>query len=452
MKKAIIFIICFVLVFAGVPVTGAKAAYNTVLETIGTRSEIILLASLDNGSVIFSKNAGTRVQPASLTKIMTAALVLEKCENLDEIVTVPTYTIRMFDNTDSSNANLKPGEQISVLNLLYCMLVQSANEAAAILADYVSGGIEEFVSLMNARAKQLGCNDTHFINPHGLDEDGQYTTANDILKLAKHALTFPVFETVTETQKYTVPKTNLSEERELTNTNSLMNKGIRDYYFEYAKGIKTGTTSGAGRCVVSKAVKDGYSYLAVVMRAPLTDIDGDGVDENCAFTDCKAVFQWTFENIKLQPVANPNQIIAEVPVRLSWSVDHVKLSPKEEVLALVPAGIDAGGVLVETVENSLPKSVDAPVVKGQVLGKAKVLYAGEEIARVDLVAADAVSRSVVFYAVSLVKKALNTFLFKLFAAIIAAVVAAYAGLVFTVNLKRRKKRKLKVLNYRDIKK
>ena len=450
MKKVLIFIFCMILIVSAVPATVAEASYNRELKTVGHYADVVLVVSLDDGSVIFDLNANMPTPPASLTKIITATLVLQKCKDLNKIVTVPEYTIRLLDNTNSSNAAIKPGEKMSVRNLLYCLLVKSANDAANVLADYTAGSIDGFVKMMNAYVKGLGCKNTHFVNAHGLDADGQLTTANDMSKIVKAALKIPVFVQITSTLKYTVPKTNLSAKRVLISTVSLMNKGIPDYYYPYATGIKTGSTTAAGRCVISRASKDGYSYLAVIMRAPFKDIDKDGVDENCAFIDCKNVFKWTFENIKLRTVVQPAQIVSEVPVKLSWNVDHVQLVPEKEVLALVPSGINAGSVLVQVIRNSLPASISAPVKKGQVIGEARVLYAGTEITRFKLVANEDIGRSAILFAGSMVKAAASTTLFKIFIGLLIFIASAYIGLTIYVNVRKHKRKRLKVLNYRDV--
>ncbi|NLB36077.1 MAG: D-alanyl-D-alanine carboxypeptidase [Clostridiales bacterium] len=455
MKKALILILCVILTLVSIPIPMANASYNSLLEDLDTHAEILLLASLDDGSVIFEKNADMKSSPASLTKIVTAMLVLEKCSNLNDVVKIPEYTIRMFDGLNSSNAGLMPGEQISVMNLLYCLLVKSANEAAAILADYVSGSIEEFVALMNEYVVNLGCKNTHFVNPHGLDEDGQYITANDLAIIIKHSLSKDfeqrdIFVKITSTEKYTVPATNISAQRVFRSTNSLMNSGIPDYYCKYAKGIKTGTTSKAGRCVISTASKDGYSYLGIVLKAPFYDIDGDKVDENCAFIDCKLMFNWAFDNIKLKQVAAQTQIVTVAKVDLAKGTDYVRLVPEKELYALVPSGVNAGSVLIEAVEGELPESLQAPVKKGQVVGRAVVLYADEEIARVNLVAAEGVSRSTFLYMLSMVKKATDTVVFKMTLMIFILIVIFFVAMTIYINYKKRQKRKLRVLNYRDV--
>lgn len=451
MKKAIIVIFCVLLLLQGFPAMQTPAAYNAELSNIKHYSEVILLVSLDDNSIIFNKNADMPTPPAGLTTIMTAILVIEHSQDLDKVIPAPAHAIRMLDNTNSSRAAIKPGEEMTVLDLLYCMLITSAGDAATILADYVSGGdIPAFIEKMNTRALELGCEQTVFKNPHGLDEDGQTTTANDMLKIVTHALALPVFETIVSAAKHTVPATNLSTERILNSTVLLMNKGYGKYHYEYAKGIKTGTTTGAGRCVISKASKDAYSFLAIIMRGPFIDIDKDGVNENCALVDCREIFRWAFRNIQLKSLAKPTQILGEVPVALAKSVDTVQLVPKEEVLAYVPTGADAGSVLIQTIEDTIIKDAKAPIKKGEVLGQARVMYAEEEIARIDLVAATDVDRNTLLYIGAVIKGIFSTIQVRLVLSMIFLLVAVYVVLTVLVNVKKRKRKKLRVVNYRDM--
>lgn len=452
MKKTMAVFFCAVLILISVPAPAASAAYNSALPALELRSRIILLASLDNGSIIFSKNTEIKTSPASLTKIVTALLVLERCKDLEAKVTVPEYAIRMFDNTDSSNAGIVAGEVLSVGDLLRCMLVKSANESAAILADHVAGGQEEFVAMMNAYVVKLGCKNTAFVNTHGLDAEGQYTTASDMLKIVLKALEYPEFDKISSMAKVTIPPTNKSAKRELATTNFMMNSSYREYYCEYVSGIKTGSTALAGRCIAAKASKDGYSYVALLMQGPYDDIDNDSVKENGAFIDCKKLIEWTFDHISLESVADPKKIVTEIKVNLSSSEDYVSLVPEKEIFALVPRGTDDTSVLIEPIEESLPASVDAPVEKGKVIGRARILYAGEEIAQVNLAASKEIKRNIALYLLALLKKAAGTAVFKIVIAAAVAAVLVYIFLYYYINSKRNKKRKVKVMRFRDFKK
>lgn len=448
MKKILIFVLCLAITVSCCALN-ASAAFNFALTEIKTYSEILLLISLDDGSVIIEKNADMKTAPASLTKIVTAVLILEECKDLNEMVTVKQYTIDMFNGTGSSMAGLKVGEEMSVLNLLYCLLVRSGNEASAILADYLCGNIEDFVGKMNSFVREIGCENTNFVNPHGLDEPNQYTTANDMQKIVSYALKFDIFEKITNAQQYIVPATNMSGERTLQNTNFMLNKSYADYYCAEASGIKTGSTGDAGRCVISKASKNGYNFLGIVMRGPMKDIDGDKVLENCAFVDCKAMFKWATANIRLTTIAEAGQVIKELPLNYSSSNDYIRLVPAEEVNALVPAGTNSGSVLIRPVKDSLPESVDAPVKAGQAIGKAEVVFAGEVIAVMDLVAEKDVGRNVFLYIGGVIKKASSTLVFKLIAAVLILVIAAYVTITILANLKQRRKNKLRLLKYQN---
>lgn len=428
----------------------SHAAFNNSLDTC---ADIVLLISLDNGAVIFDKNADKVSAPASLTKITTAILTIENCEDLDAMVTIKQSTINAISGTNSSTAGLKVGETLSVRNLLYCMMVKSANEAALALADYIGGGsVAEFVQMMNDFVMDMGCENTHFDNPHGLDSPGQYTTARDLAMITKHALTLPLFEEIVNTVNYKLPATNKSGERNLLSTNWMINPNFKTYYLKYAQGIKTGTTTNAGHCIISKASKDGYNYLAVVMGAPSEDVTGDGNPDNCAFLECKKIFKWAFDNIRLTKVADPAQIATVVDVNLSWNVDHVRLVPETEVTALVPVGNNENSVLLEVIPDETPKEVNAPIKKGDVLGKARILYAEDEIATVNLVAAESVNMSIILFIWDGVKNIFKSTLFQIVFVLIVVILAVYIGLIIRHNQKKKRRKAPKpVKNFRNMK-
>lgn len=448
MKKWRIFFISLILIVSTLPFSTANAAYNSILTDLEPRSGIILVQSLEDDTVIFDKNIHQRTPPASLTKIVTAILTLENCPDLNAMVTVPQSVIDSLVNTGSSNAGLKAGEEISVLDLLHCMLIPSANEAAATLADYVSGGsIDGFVDKMNVFVERLGCTDTHFTTPHGLDAEGQYTSAADMAKIMKYALTFSqseIFENITSLTEYQLPASNMHEApRTIRSTNFLMNSGYADYYCKYVTGGKTGSTSGAGKCVVATASSGGYSYMAVIMNAPHDDIDGDGYDENGAFTDAKMLFEWIYKNIRYESILSSAEVTAEVKVRLSTKTDHLALVPAEDLYAFVPTGVDENSVLVKVVDGTLPESVDAPIRKGDKIAEAAVYYADQEIARADLVAAEDVSRNLFLFIGSVLVDILTHPVVLVILGLLLLLVLAYIGFVLYVRRKDKKNRKKK---------
>ncbi|MDR1463792.1 MAG: serine hydrolase [Oscillospiraceae bacterium] len=432
----------------------AGAAFNTLLRDIPGLtglSEVFILTSLDDGSVIFSQNETRRTAPASLTKVVTAIAFLENCTDIKKTLAVKEYTIRMFDGTNSSNAGILPGEILSLEDLLYCLLLPSANEAAAILADYVCpNDIPAFVEKMNDLARRLGCEGTRFQNPHGLDEEGHYTTAADIAKFFAYALSADfrgnaVFEKIIGTRNYTVPATNLHASRPLVNTNKMMNPGIPDYYCKDVSGGKTGTTDLAGDCIAAKADRNGYHYFCVVMRGQMADIDNDKVDENTAFVDCKALLEWTFDHIRLRQVVTKGMMVTEVPVNLSRAADHVQLVAEKDLSALVPEGVGSGSIKIEAIPESLPESLDAPVAEGQLIGKARVLYAGQEFLQINLAAQDTINRSAVMVLLAAAQEAVKTPVFKAILAAAAAIVALWIGLRIAALRRKHADRQLTVL-------
>ena len=183
MKKTVIFVLISAFFLSILSPLSASAAYNNEISDI--QSDIVYVISLDNDEVIFDKNYDKRAAPASLTKIMTALVALENCPDLTKPYTVSENALAAIAGTNSSTAGLKAGEQMSMENLLYCLMVCSANDAANVIAESVSGNISKFVELMNQKAKALGCLNTHFNNAHGLDDDNHYTTAQDIAIITK---------------------------------------------------------------------------------------------------------------------------------------------------------------------------------------------------------------------------------------------------------------------------
>ena len=451
MKKLFVFLIITAVVFSSVFSVGANAAYDDIMKSLELYSDCLLLVSADNDEVIFAKNAGKQTSPASLTKVVTAIVVLENCKNLEATVTVPESCIRELDGTGSSLGGIQPGEQITVYNLLCSLLIQSANEAATTLSDYVFGGDrDKFIAEMNAVAEKLGCENSHFVNPHGLDDENQYVTASDMAAFMKYAMEFPAFEEIVGKSSYTLPATNLQEERKIHNTNKMMNSSISDYYCKYVKGGKTGSTSTAGKCVVSTASKDGYNYIAVALDSPFYDVDNDGYDENCAFLDSKEMFEWAFKNIEHVAVSDTTRIVGQVPVKYAKATDYITLTPAETVYGLVPVGTDSGSLYVELIEDTVPEFVKAPVEKGEVICKARVLYAGEPIKEIDVVASMDIERGFFVFIGSTAKTIFSNWIFRIAAIVI---VVALAVLLFIRHRKKKADaadtKDYRILNYND---
>ena len=206
--------------------------------------------------------------------------------------------------------------------------MQSANEAALIIADHIAGGIDEFVDMMNAKAEELGLTGTHYLNPHGLHEDGHYTTAADVYTLTKYAMQYPEFCEIVAASRYQVPATNNHAPRILVTTNRMMDRvnGGKYYYgavngSPIIQGIKTGYTSEAGRNLVSLAKKDGSSFLCIVMGAPAEDENGRTLTENYSFVDAINLFDWAYNDFSYKEILSDEAPIAEIGLELAKDKD-----------------------------------------------------------------------------------------------------------------------------------
>ena len=356
-----------------------------------------ILYDANYGEVLYDMDATEKAYPASITKVMTALLVLEAIEagqlSLSTPITAGDTALQGLTG-NYSTANIKVGETMSVEELLYCLLLPSANEAANILAVAVDGTIEDFVSHMNRRAGELGCQGTHFTNPHGLHNDEHYSSAYDIALYMTEALKYDTFCTIIGTASHTVPATNLSAERLFYNTNALISNL---YYFGYVYdkciGGKTGSTDEAGRCLVSAAEDGDTLLIAVVLGSGVIQVDG--ADKQGQFYESARLLKWGFSNFERVTITKGSEPVDKVTVTLSRQADEVNVKPQGSITRTLPKDLDLD--LIETEINLFSKEVEAPVEEGQVLGTMKLSYEGEVYGTLDLVAVNSVERSELLY-------------------------------------------------------
>lgn len=403
-----------------------------------------LLVSPDSGMVLYSKNADQKRYPASTTKIMTALLTLENVSNLDETVTSEAVD---FENVtaDSSNAGILLGEQVTVRDLLYALMLPSANEAAYMLARHVGGSWEQFVDMMNDRAAELGCTGTHFCNPCGLHEDDHYTTAHDLYLIAKEAMTDVTFRDIVSTVQHRMAKTNLHEERIIYTTNQLIFSSFQPWSYANCLGIKTGHTSQAGNCFVGYAEYGDAKLFSVVLGC--SDSSKEYPSVAASFTDTKKLCQWGFENFTSKTLARQGEEVTYTKVKLSTDTNQLLLTAKADVVALLPKDLDVKAL--ELVED-IPDEVKAPVKAGDPIGTATYRYNGTDYGTVELVALNDISRSTVLFYADKLSTFFQSMVFKILLLAAAAffILHIFTGLVFG-GVRRRRRRRSSRSRYND---
>lgn len=328
-----------------------------------------LLMDADYGLILYEKDADRRLPMASTTKIMTALTALAHASG-DTVITVPPDAV----GVEGSSVYLAAGEKLTLCDLLYALLLQSANDAAAAIAIGIGGSIAGFADLMNAEAARLGLTDTHFANPHGLDAEEHYTTARELAIITRAALDVPLIRQIVGTVKATVPQGDQPDARLLVNHNRL----LRSY--DGAIGVKTGFTKKSGRCLVSAAERNGVRLIAVTLNAP---------DD---WRDHTAMLDYGFAQFRSVPLCRTGDAAFSLPVT-GGVADAVPLNYAEDCTVALPIGHRPVTVTVEA-----PRFLFAPVEADTVRGEA--VYAcdlngdgkAEEIARVPLVTGGSAAR------------------------------------------------------------
>ena len=398
-----------------------------------------LLVSPDSGMVLYSKNADQKRYPASTTKIMTALLTLENVSNLDETVTSEAVD---FENVtaDSSNAGILLGEQVTVRDLLYALMLPSANEAAYMLARHVGGSWEQFVDMMNDRAAELGCTGTHFCNPCGLHEEDHYTTAHDLYLIAKEAMKDVTFRDIVSTVQHRMAKTNLHEERIIYTTNQLIFSSFQPWSYANCLGIKTGHTSQAGNCFVGYAEYGDAKLFSVVLGC--SDSSKEYPSVAASFTDTKKLCQWGFENFTSKTLARQGEEVTYTKVKLSTDTNQLLLTAKADVVALLPKDLDVKAL--ELVED-IPEEVKAPVKAGDPIGTATYRYNGTDYGTVELVALNDISRSTVLFYADKLSTFFQSMVFKILLLAAAAffILHIFTHILFGGVRRRRNRRKMR---------
>ncbi len=426
--SALCFLTSFAPVYAEKPAITAKAA---------------ILIDGNTGNVLFEKKADEVVFPASTTKIVTAIVALEAVEKGEISLDQPLKLSQAAFDTlaaDGSGIALKVGEEMPLKNLLEGLLIASGNDAAVVIAEGVSGSIDAFVSKMNEKVKALGLESTHFVNPHGLHDKQHFTTAREMSIIALEAMKNETFRGIVECAHIYLPATNMSDKRYFINTNNLVSRMRYPYYFyEYATGIKTGSTTEAGYCLVSSAERGDKSVISVVFNAS---------DLAVSHNESKAILEHGLTDFSAQRLAKRDDIFGEVKVkRAADGIGHILLSAEKNLDALFPNGGDAEKVEIKT---EIPEKVYAPIYSGQVIGKANFFYEGNKVGEVNLVSTQEVDRHFLWFISAFFEWLWSFKLVKLIVYVVLGLALGFVGLIvigFVRALKKSKRKKRRNTRY-----
>lgn len=364
-------------------------------------AEAVVLYNVDTDTVVYEKNAHEERAAASLTKMMTGLLLAESGEDLSQTFTIPEGLAAEFDRIQAENgsdADLKIGETVTLESLLYACLLPSGNDAASAIAYYLGNGdMQAFFDKMNARAAELGCENTNFTCAHGLYglEYGNHSTAWDMFLIARAFRENDLLMEVVTQTGYWMPLTNLHTEAKSADapagaayyvgTTNVMQLPDQALYRPYIRGIKTGFTDEAGRCFASSAESGGMTWLMVVMGAPI-QLAEDGF--NYAFHTTADLYDWALVNFWPVELPNTETPVASVPVKWCAESETVSLYAASTLTTL-----QCADSTVEVVAEELPQTLEAPVEAGQAAGRAAVYVDGERVGTVELVTGSACRRS-----------------------------------------------------------
>ncbi len=357
-------------------VTGLMLAPVTVAQAedywpagVDVAAESAIIMDVDTGTILYSKNMNDEHYPASITKVMTALLTLENCD-LDETVTFSAEAVYGTEVGSSSIAR-DVGEEMTVEQTLYGMMLESANECAYALAEHVAGSLSAFVDMMNARAKELGCTNTHFNNSNGLPDEEHYTSAYDMALISAAAYKIPKFAEIVGTKNYTIPPTNKhSDPTPLNNHHCMLHYyKTNKYLYDYCLGGKTGYTVVAGANLVTYARKDGMTLVCVVMKDTTAE----------QYNDTRSLFDYCFDNFAVYNVADfasISQDDANYTGSLSETGDLIKIDKEGKIILPKTASVMDAKSTVEAYKDETDSSV---------VGQLKYTYADRSIGYANLI-------------------------------------------------------------------
>lgn len=460
----------------------------------GPHCKSLFMLNIDTDTVVYTLNPDDPLPMASMTKIMTYIIAYENIPDIENTtITVPQSVVNDLEGTESSLAGVMVGEELTGLQLLNLLMVPSGNDAAVTFMEYVDEqyrtgklvppdapdpedpaaagdgptpapeaaadpeGSEEtgitdytgksyFVQLMNEKAEELGCKNTHFTNPHGLHDENHYISARDMGRITQYAMQLPYFMEIVGRRDYTKEPTNTDPDGSwVSNTNRMILPYEDDYgnayWYSYATGIKTGSHDESGYCLAASATYYGYTYVVIAMG----NMDGYARGVHEEMLDCRTLFRWAFTSLEKKTIASQGDIMSSVKLEYAYQKDELLLAASENVSVMLPESVEQSSIVI-TVDK--PESVQAPIRKGEVIGTATLSYANEVIATVPVVATESVARSDLIAGWEQGRKLLTSPWFIAIMATIGALVVVY--LILVVFYRRKQKQLKRVKKFRDM--
>ena len=379
-KIVVLFLISLIL---SLPISAA-----TKNEKPKVTSEAYVLYNPETDEIIESKKANQKMYPASLTKMLTALVCYELCVDLDDVITVSENAVKSIYGTGSSKANIQIGEEITVRQMIYLMLLPSGNDAANALAEHFCGDNKAFAIEMNKKAQELGMFDSNFVNPHGLHSAKHYTTAADLAILADAFIKVDFLNKVVGTVEYIMPKTNKQPERTIKTTNLMKVQGS-GYYYPYVKGIKTGYTDDAGHCLVTNAKKGDNEYICVLLDCPEVWLKSGYIRSE--FLEAASIFDYAFNTFEMVKIVQKNTKIGEKTVDETYG-KKVDIILKDDVYATMPKGTDLSDLTFDYKLDNLNEEnlLIPPINADDKLGRAKLYLKGVYLGETDVLAGNSV--------------------------------------------------------------
>ena len=403
--------------------------------------EYVYLFDTTTGSVLYEKNSDSQVSPGGLVKLITAIVVIENSD-MNDVVTVSANASDP-ESTSRNNNRVKAGENITVHDLLYMMLLSSSNEAAIALAEHTGGSVDEFVTMMNKLVREIGTENTRLANPTGFDDQNQYTTAKDYAKIVEYAHKNNTLLEIVTTNYIKLSATDLTPDgRHVYNENHLISQLLQNdtYYCSDAQGMAFGYTSNAGYCLASSAQsKKTKLSIVVVVMGGFKKNDDDLIP---SFVDAKNLLEWGLSAYEVKTVINSGDIVGEADVKYGKSKDYVAAAVKDDITIMLPVDTPDENIVLDVKFN---EDICAPVAEGDVIGTLSVNCDGITYATSQVYASQSVERSGFLYTMDKVSSFFKQTAVKVILGIVFACVAFYIVLTIVANARRRKR----LRNYRN---